>query len=146
MNATVTLHELENGFETPEEWTVCWDRETGKVVEIDDGTMRAADDAEAEELTDAEVETRGDVFAEHLPLAREIVRDSKGERFVQLPSSWDFHEYRHMEGFVDNMPAGQAQDRLWRAIGRFAASKMRPTELVCWRVGMNSVEKRCTNC
>lgn len=121
MNATVSLRELENGFETPEEWMVCWDRETGKVVEIDDGTMRAADDAEEEELTDKEVEQRGDVFVEHLPLAREIVRDVKNERFVQLPSSWDFHEYRRMEEFVEALPAGEAQERLWRAISRKGA-------------------------
>lgn len=117
MKVSVRLSELENGFEAPEEWTGCFDRVTGNVVVIDDGTMRAAEDAEEEALTGAAaLERAWDVIPEAFPQAREIARDLKEERFLRLPTTRDFHEYRRMEEFIDSMPAGEAQERLGQAI------------------------------
>jgi len=54
-------------------------------------------------------------------LAWAIVTDAQNKRFIELPSKWDFHEYRRMEEFIQSLPTGDAQDRLWRAISRKGA-------------------------
>ncbi|GAB5561808.1 MAG: hypothetical protein SynsKO_34550 [Synoicihabitans sp.] len=112
---------MEYGFDSPEEWFVGFDRQTGNVVTIDDGTMQLASDAEDQGLTLEEVETDSEIIAEMLPLAWAVVTDFANARFVRLPTKWDFHEYRRMEEFIESLPEGRAQGRLWRAVGRKGA-------------------------
>ncbi len=130
MKNQTTLQELEHGFEVPEEWFACFDRETGEVHTIDDETMRAADDAEQAGHDNDEdgSDERQPWMAELFDLALEVVRDTDAKRFVQLPTKWDFHEYRHMEDFIESMPNPDAQHQLWRAIkGRGAFRKFKLT-------------------
>ena len=47
--------------------------------------------------------------------AKAIVEDS-GERFLEAPSKFDFHEYRHMERFIGTLEDSAAAEQLWRAI------------------------------
>jgi hypothetical protein len=44
------------------------------------------------------------------------VEDSS-ERFIDAPDPSEFHEYRHMEEFIESLPDPQAAEQLWRAIG-----------------------------
>ncbi len=115
------MGDLEEGFEIPEEWYAGFDRETGKVVTIDDETMRVASDAEDQGLKIEEMDTDSEIIAQMLPLAWAIVSDLKNKRFIELPSKWNFHEYRRMEEFIETLPAGRAQERLWSAISRKGA-------------------------
>jgi hypothetical protein len=121
MEQRVSLTELEHGFESPEEWYVGFDRQTGKVVEIDDKTFQAADDAEDQGLEMTDVDLESDFMGEMLPLAWAVVTDRPSSRFVRLPTSWDFHEYRKMEAFIETLPAGTTQDRLRRTVARKGA-------------------------
>lgn len=121
MKQRVSLKDLEEGFEIPDEWYAGFDRETGKVVTVDDETMRTASDAEDQGLKLEEVDTDSEIIANILPLAWAVVTDRPETRFVQLPTSWDFHEYRRMEEFIETLPEGRAQDRMWRSVGRKGA-------------------------
>ena len=132
MKNQTTLQDLEHGFEVPEEWFACFDRETGEVHTIDDETMRAADRAEeaghGEDEDEDDCDERQPWMQELFDLAREVVRDTESKRFVQLPTKWDFHEYRHMESFIDSLPNQDVQHKLWRAIkGRGAFRKFKLT-------------------
>jgi hypothetical protein len=121
MEQKVSLTELEHGFECPEEWYVGFDRETGKVVLIDDQTFRAADDAEDQGLELGGVDLKSGCMEEMLPLAWAVVTDHSSSRFERLPARGDFHEYRKIEAFIETLPAGRARDQLWRAISRKGA-------------------------
>lgn len=121
MKKNVSLKNLEDGFEIPDEWYAGFDQETGKVVTVDDGTMRIASDAEDQGLKLEEVDTDSEIIADMLPLAWDIVIDHENKRFIELPSKWDFHEYRRMEEFIEALPVSRAKERLWRAISRKGA-------------------------
>jgi hypothetical protein len=83
------------------------DLETGSVVRVPHSLITAVEegDEEAESLAeDEEVE-----------IAKAIVADS-GERFVDTPDKFDFHEYRQMERFIGTVEDSAAAEQLWRAI------------------------------
>ncbi len=113
MHLKVNLLDLENGFESPDDWHVCFDRETGEVHTIDDDAMR---NAEEQDLDDTALFSPPDWMAEQLALAREVLHDAESRRFIQLPTKWDFHEYRHMEAFIESLPDSDTRYRLRRAI------------------------------
>lgn len=121
MPQSVSLNNLEDAFETPDDWYVGFDRQTREVVVIDDETMRLADDAEDQGMALEEVKTDSEIIAEMLPMAWAVVLDRVESRFVRLPTKWDFHEYRRMEEFIESLPAGRVQDEFWRAVGRKGA-------------------------
>jgi Uncharacterised protein family (UPF0158) len=52
---------------------------------------------------------------EEVEIARAMVEDS-GERFVDAPAKFDFHEYRQMERFIGTVEDSEAAEQLWRAI------------------------------
>ncbi len=52
---------------------------------------------------------------EELEIAREVTHDS-GERFVERPSKFKFHEYRHMENFIVSLDESPGTDHLLQAI------------------------------
>lgn len=130
MSAVINYHLLEQAYEMPEEWMRYFDRQTGAVVTIDDETARVAQrkfDGTDEDVDD---EFDDDEFSgasswvsspEALESALEILRDTKDERFIEVPSHWDFHEYREMEFFVEGLANDQVRERLWRAIKRKGA-------------------------
>jgi hypothetical protein len=86
------------------------DLQNGCVVVVENsviGAVEGGDDAALQDLPDWE--------REQLEIARAIVEDS-GERFVDAPDKFDFHEYRHMERFIGTVEDSAAAEQLWRAI------------------------------
>lgn len=127
MSVVVKFHELDMAFESPDEWVRVFDREKGEILMIDDDTMRLAQlvvDADDEGGDGDNYESPG----EHVPVPdwqRKAVdqaaaylraEETGAGDFVELPSKWDFHEYRRMEEFIESLPSGQTQQRLWHAI------------------------------
>lgn len=70
------------------------DRETGQVVQLEASLLHAAEEGDEEALPDMH-----EWQQEQAALARAIAADD-GSRFVDGPSKFDFHEYRHMERFI----------------------------------------------
>ncbi len=50
-----------------------------------------------------------------MEIARAVC-DDNGERFIDAPDKFDFHEYRHMERFIETVEDGETAEALWRAI------------------------------
>ena len=107
----VKLSELIEAVEFESEESVTRvDLQNGGVVTVDCAVMRAVEEEDEASLGDLpewqqpEVET-----------ARSIVADS-GERFVDAPDRFDFHEYRQMERFIGTLEDSAAAEQLWRAI------------------------------
>lgn len=86
------------------------DLQTGRVVHIWDSLMSAVQEGDDEALEGLE-----DWEREGIEDAKAIVADS-GERFVAAPDKFDFHEYPHMEGFIETLEDRAAAEQLWRAI------------------------------
>ena len=68
-----------------------------------------------EEGNEDELSDLPDWQKEEVETARAIVEDS-GERFVDAPDKFVFHEYRHMERFIGTVEDREAAEQLWRAI------------------------------
>ena len=124
----VKMHDFMIGFEVPEDWQSHFDRKTGLVHTFDDDLMAKADDAEESDCSDNNFDTNGDWGEEEKALAREITSDLKSKQFVPLPTMFEFHEYRLMEEFVDEIEEGDKQDPLRYAIrGRGAFRRFKDT-------------------
>jgi hypothetical protein len=86
------------------------DLQNGCVVGVDQSVLDALEEGDQESL-------------QHLPewqkpeieIARAIL-DDNGERFVDPPGKFDFHEYRQMERSIQTVENAQAAEQLWRAI------------------------------
>ena len=86
------------------------DLQNGCVVTVDHtllGALEAGDEAALGNLPDWE--------KAELEIARAMVNDS-GERFVDAPGKFVFHEYRQMERFIGTIENADAAEQLWRAI------------------------------
>ena len=86
------------------------DLRDGCVVMVEESLLRAVAEDDQESLKDLPGWQQAEVA-----VARAIVEDA-GERFVDPPDKFDFHEYRHMERFVGTVENADAADQLWRAI------------------------------
>jgi hypothetical protein len=53
---------------------------------------------------------------EHLENIKPLLEDFDSERYIGLPSSFDFHEYSVMEKFIASLSSINMQDSLWSAI------------------------------
>lgn len=116
MSGEIPIDELMNGYEIPEEWFGCFDRETGQVLTFEADLIREAENAMEEGLGD-ESWARGSPWEEDVNTAvRSIAAGTDAERYVELPSKFDFHEYRRMEEFIETMPEGDAKDQLEESI------------------------------
>src|SRR5215469_14041358 len=78
-------------FDSPDYVTKI-DLQTGRLVMVEKWVMRAMDEGDEEALSEM-------ADKEELETARAIWNDS-GERFVDPPDKFEFHEYRQMEGFI----------------------------------------------
>lgn len=107
----VSLSELLNAldFDSAEHVTKV-DLRDGTVVSVDDSVLSTAEEGDDESLGDLP-----DWQKEEAEIARLIVQDS-GERFVDAPDKFDFHEYRHMERFIGTVEDDAAANELLRAI------------------------------
>ena len=110
MNPPVKLLDLTNALDLPEEWGAWLDRQTGKVIELDPETLSAAEDAEDNDDFPADL-----VPDEELWMAAKAIA-AGDPRYVALPDAFDFHEYRHMERFIQEITDPRIAEQLWRAI------------------------------
>ena len=107
MNAAAKLTELMDSMEMQsEEWIYRYDRQTGKVAMVERSIYSAVEEGDEEGLDPAD---------EEVVLAQAMVEDS-GERFIELPDKFEFHEYRQMERFIGTVEDACAADELRRAI------------------------------
>ena len=91
----VKLSELIEALEfDSEEHMTKVDLQNGCVVTVDRSVVSAVEESDEESLGELP-----DWQTPELETARAIVADS-GERFVEAPDKFDFHEYRHMERFI----------------------------------------------
>lgn len=86
------------------------DLQIGAVVSVDRSVLIAAEEGDDESLGDLP-----DWQKEEAVIARAIVEDS-GERFVDAPDKFDFHEYREMERFIGTVEDDANANELARAI------------------------------
>lgn len=96
-------------FDSPD-FTMRVDLKEGRVVTVEESLLQAIEEGDEESLTSVPEWEK-----EMVQTAREMAADP-GERFVGGPSKFDFHEYRHMERFIQTVESPDAVDQLWRAI------------------------------
>lgn len=107
----VRLSELLDALESDsDEHVTRVDLQEGRVVTVDRLVLSAMEEGDEEALRDLP-----DWQKPELEIARAIVEDS-GERFVDAPDKFDFHEYRQMERFIGTVEDAEAAGQLWRAI------------------------------
>jgi hypothetical protein len=105
------LSELIEALEFDSEESVSFvDLQNGGVVTVDRSLLSALEEGDEASLTDVPAWQESE-----LEIARAIIADS-GERFVDAPDKFDFHEYRHLERFIVMVEDAGAAEQLWRAI------------------------------
>ena len=103
----VKLSELIDDLEFDSDEDGSWvDLENGRVVRVSHSLIRAIEEGDAERLAEHD---------EEVGIAKAVVADS-GERFVEAPGKFEFHEYRQMERFIGTVEDSAAAEELWRAI------------------------------
>ena len=111
MNPTAKLTELMDAIEfDSEELDSYFDRETGRIVRLDQSLMNAVEEGRGEELEDLPAWQQDDI-----EVAKTIV-DARAGRFINPPDKFEFHEYRHMQRFIDSLDDAKAAEQLDRAI------------------------------
>jgi len=104
----VKISDLINDLEFESDEYGSWvDLENGSVIRLWHSLIRA--------IEEGDEEAEGLAEDEEVKIARAMVADS-GERFVDAPSKFEFHEYRQMERFIGTVEDSVAADQLWRAI------------------------------
>ena len=86
------------------------DLQNGGVVMVDQSLFSAVEEADEDALGDLP-----DWQKAQVEIARAIVADS-GERFLDAPDKFDFHEYRHLERFIGTVASAEAAEQLRQAI------------------------------
>jgi hypothetical protein len=111
MEPAVKLMDLTDGLEMVPEESAAWlDRQTGRVIIVENEVLQAVESVEGDEVPpDLE-----DWQEEQLPAARGICASDK--RYVALPDKFEFHEYRHMKRFIGTVADGSIADQLWQTI------------------------------
>jgi hypothetical protein len=107
----VKLSELIDCLEMESEERVEYvDLQEGRVVSVEDWILRALEEEDEDVLADVPGWQKAEVED-----ARAIAKDT-GERFVGAPDKFDFHEYRHMERFIQTVENKEEAEQLWRVI------------------------------
>lgn len=96
-------------FDSPDHVTR-FDRQTGRIVLVEGWILSALEEGQDEDVTDVP-----EWQQEQVDIARAICEDD-GDRFIEGPSPFDFHEYRHMEKFIGSISDDGVANQLWRAI------------------------------
>jgi hypothetical protein len=96
-------------FDSPEH-VMRYDRQTGRIVSVEQGILRAIEEGQQDELGDLPEWQKDEV-----EIAQAIAEDD-GQRFINAPDKFDFHEYRQMEGFIGSIEVPEVAEQLWRAI------------------------------
>jgi len=96
-------------FDLPEHVTR-FDRQTGRIVSVEHWILSALEEGQDECLVDVPRWQQAEI-----EIARAICEDD-GQRFIEGPDKFEFHEYRRMEEFIGSLADAHAADQLWRAI------------------------------
>lgn len=96
-------------FDSPDN-LVRFDRQSGRLVVVERSMVSAFEEGEILSPDDFPAWQK-----QMVEEAKAIATDS-GERFIEAPDKFEFHEYRHMEKFVDTLKDESDADQLWRAI------------------------------
>lgn len=119
MSAPARLADLVGGVDLFfDEWSAYLDLETGRVLTLSPEIF-ALVEADADKLDEAASRvgfSLDDFQAEEVALARLVIEENEGPRYVRLPDKFEFHEYRHMQDFIREQPEGRRQEDLWQAI------------------------------
>lgn len=96
MNPPAKLSDLIDAleFDSPEH-IMLFDRQTGCVVSVDRDVMNAVEEGDEERLNGLP-----DWQKDEVEIARAVCDDNR-ERFIDAPDKFDFHEYHHMECFIE---------------------------------------------
>jgi hypothetical protein len=114
-------------FDSEEHYSY-YDRQTGRVVVVEDTIMDAVEEGRKQTLEDVPEWQK-----EEIETAQAIANDGTG-RFIAPPDKFDFDEYRLMEKFVGTVADKEVSDELLRAIkGRGAFRRFKD---VLYRLGM----------
>lgn len=84
------------------------DLENGRVVRVPYSLLSVIKEGD-------DGESLGKWESEEVEIAKALVADS-GERFVEAPGRFDFHEYRQMERFIGTVKDDAVAGQLWQAI------------------------------
>ena len=107
MAAIVALREIVEAISfQPEGTTAHLNPDTGEIVTVSDEELRLVEDEEA-------AAEAPEWQQEELRKAREVL---ESDRFLQLPTSFDIHEWAIMERFSQEWANPQERDELVRAI------------------------------
>ena len=110
MNPRVKLSDIIDSINFQSSNTSCYlDRERGEVFLVSKELLRAAEE-------DAELEDDPGWEKEQVKLAREILRDKKGERYILIPGKFVSHEYSTMENFCISLDDEKISKPLCQAI------------------------------
>ena len=111
MNATASLSDLMDTLEfESSEHVTRYDRQTGRIVMVEESVLRNIEESDEEALAGL-----SEWQNEEVEIARAIVADT-GDRFIDPPDRFEFHEYRQMERFIGSLRNEAASEELWRAI------------------------------
>ena len=111
MNQPAKLSDLIEALEFDSPMHIMYfDRQTGRVVSVDRDVMSGVEEGDEEQL-----QGLPDWQKEEVEIARAIL-DYDGDRFIDAPNKFEFHEYRHMERFIGTVENEKAAEELWRAI------------------------------
>jgi len=123
MRPIAKLSELVDALEfSSDEYCTFFDRQSGNIVSVERFLLTVVEEGDQETLSRLPDWQRGEV-----EVARSIV-NAESDRFIDPPNKFDFHEYRHMERFIQSLPNADAADQLWRAIkGRGAFRRFKDT-------------------
>jgi Uncharacterised protein family (UPF0158) len=111
MSAKAKLSDLIDAleFDFPD-YCIRYDREMGRVVTVEDTLLRSVEEGDEEELANVPGWQK-----EEIEIARATVADT-GDRFIDPPNKFEFHEYRQMERFIGSLEDQATVEQLWRAI------------------------------
>lgn len=111
MNPPPTLSDLTEAleFDIPTH-IMLFDRQTGRMVSVDRDVMNGVEEEDKERL-----DGLPDWQKDEVEIARAVCADN-GERFINGPSKFDFHEYSYMERFIETIEDEETAEALWHAI------------------------------
>jgi hypothetical protein len=110
MTPAVKLRDLTDTLLLPNDWSAWLDCQTGHVIALDPETRDAAGEYEEDDSPLLPIT----LIDDESKAARAIAAGDP--RYLALPDSFEFHEYRHMERFVASQADPLIADQLWRAI------------------------------
>jgi hypothetical protein len=115
MNTRAKLSDLTESLQfSSDGYVLRYDREQGRTVMTEQTLLSALEEGRDEKELLMELP---DWQQEQVQIAKAILEDAN-DRFIDPPSKFDFHEYRHMERFIGSLDDASAADQLWRAIKR----------------------------